>query len=437
MGMTPTGPRPPDEDTADAPLRAALRHAPDAVLEAPPELGAAILQRARAAVEAPARPTDPATPTPSRRPAPPDTRRSGWSWGMAWLHAGWAALSRPPVATAMASVLVATTLGLLWRDGLMDDPFEPAAPPPVAMPDPSAKQIPTPRTQTAQAPSAPPSAEAARGLKPGPTTAPAPAATDPIPGTPREPRRTATPPVVDGGRPATSGERTPDRFGTQSAPAAEAAGLPPSPPAPAPAPAPARAQTPTPAPAPPTTASRQAEPADAASPPAAKAAPDTIGEPRAEASVPAPGRDAATRATVAPAAPPPRASALARTFVADPFSAGPVLAALPAQLRDEHPRWTVARDGADPRPADDTAIAWLRLLRRESVAAGAAWEAMTAVSDPGTRATLTLLRDGQPRHRFRLVADAVQWDGPGLGTEQRLPLSPDVLLRLVGALPPR
>ena len=94
------------EPSRDAWLREALRHAPDAQIEAPPALSAAILREARAAVAA-------------RRPI---AAASANRWSAAW---AW--LARPSVATGFASLMVAGFVGLLWRNGPIDPlPAEPA-----------------------------------------------------------------------------------------------------------------------------------------------------------------------------------------------------------------------------------------------------------------------------------------------------------------------
>ena len=98
----------PVDDRADAEhdawLRAALRHAPDAELGAPPALSAAILREAGAARAVAARPSSVWQPL-----------WDAWSW-----------LACPPVAAGFASVMVATVVGLMW----WDRPLEEALPRP-------------------------------------------------------------------------------------------------------------------------------------------------------------------------------------------------------------------------------------------------------------------------------------------------------------------
>ncbi|MEN9629355.1 MAG: hypothetical protein RJA10_2582, partial [Pseudomonadota bacterium] len=85
---------PPDDEPRDARLLAALRHAPDRDAAPPAWLSAQILAQARQAV---ARPDPPAAPGLVER----------------WL--GW--WSRPVMAGAFGSLLIAGFVGLMWRDG--------------------------------------------------------------------------------------------------------------------------------------------------------------------------------------------------------------------------------------------------------------------------------------------------------------------------------
>ncbi len=99
----------PDDDGArDAWLSQALRHAPDANAAPPTAISAAILAEARAATVRPA--SSAARGAPANAGGLADTLR-------AW----WAALARPPVAAAFASVMAATIVGLMWWDRPMDE----------------------------------------------------------------------------------------------------------------------------------------------------------------------------------------------------------------------------------------------------------------------------------------------------------------------------
>lgn len=100
-------------DPPDAHLRQALRHAPDADVQAPSELSAQILAAAhRAAADRPARAAA--------------ASRHWWPWGATW---------RLGASGAFASVLMAGVIGLLWR-GEPPGPAgeDPAAAAPAAAP---------------------------------------------------------------------------------------------------------------------------------------------------------------------------------------------------------------------------------------------------------------------------------------------------------------
>lgn len=187
----------PDDDPSDAHLHAALRHAPDATLEAPAALGARIRAAAHAAV----------------RPVP---------WWRRWR-------AQPPwrlgASGAFATFALAGVIGLLWQ----------GEPPPVQAPEPvaaapaaPAPAVPAPAAETSAAPTA-----AANK-----TAVPAPPA--------------ATPAVARRERTAVTAEPTPAP-GPAAAPAAAApVDAPTSPPAPATATADApRAVEAAPAPPPP------------------------------------------------------------------------------------------------------------------------------------------------------------------------------------------
>lgn len=174
----------------DAHLRAALRHAPDAAVQAPPELGAQIVAAAyRAAAEAPA-------------PAA-QARRAGladWLWGSTW---------RLGASGAFASVLMAGVIGLLWREGAPGPAVDEAAPaataplaPPAAAPAPEPEPLavtavpsdPRPQPQPPSKPPPPPP-PAARALPARPATA----ATPPMP-TLHADLPAAPPPVMEKAR---------------------------------------------------------------------------------------------------------------------------------------------------------------------------------------------------------------------------------------------
>lgn len=95
-------------DPPDAHLRQALRHAPDADVQAPGELSAQILAAAHGAAA-------------DGTPRPTAVRRPWWRWGATW---------RLGTSGALASVLMAGVIGLLWRG----EPPGPSREDPVAAP---------------------------------------------------------------------------------------------------------------------------------------------------------------------------------------------------------------------------------------------------------------------------------------------------------------
>ncbi len=94
-----------DDDVArDAHLRAALRHAPDRDARPPAELSRRILDAARAAAgSAPKRTARPAAARWARV-------RDGFASCTAWLR-------HPGATAAFASLMLATVIGVMWRDG--------------------------------------------------------------------------------------------------------------------------------------------------------------------------------------------------------------------------------------------------------------------------------------------------------------------------------
>lgn len=174
------------DDERDPHLRQALRHAPDADVQAPAALSRLILDEARAKARD-------AQPVGADAPA--------------WALRLWAWLARPAVATAFAGVMAATLVGVMWWDQPMDEarPRRPAV-----------DSGPAPATPAAPAAVPPPTAQPAEP-----------------PATPRPPApgRHAAPPAP---KPAPA-RRAEVAAPTVAAPIAEA--VPPAPPPPAPAPA--------------------------------------------------------------------------------------------------------------------------------------------------------------------------------------------------------
>jgi hypothetical protein len=106
MNLRPPHPNDANHDEpVDAHLRAALRHAPDADAAPPLALTEAILSQARAASHA-------------RPNAAPAVIR--WS-PLRGLRQAWLALSQPALATGLASVMVASVVGLMWWDRVPEE----------------------------------------------------------------------------------------------------------------------------------------------------------------------------------------------------------------------------------------------------------------------------------------------------------------------------
>jgi hypothetical protein len=139
----------PSDEARDPHLREALRHAPDADLQAPPQLSELILKEARAKAR---------DPKPANLPTPSWARRA-WDW-----------LARPAVATGFAGVMAATLVGLMWWDEPMDEAL-PRSPVPAAAPM-TAPVAGKPATQ--EAPATEPSPPAPPGAAP-PNAKPEPA----------------------------------------------------------------------------------------------------------------------------------------------------------------------------------------------------------------------------------------------------------------------
>lgn len=139
----------PSDEARDPHLREALRHAPDADLQAPPQLSELILKEARAKAR---------DPKPANLPTPSWARRA-WDW-----------LARPAVATGFAGVMAATLVGLMWWDQPMDEAL-PRSPVPAAAPM-TAPVAGKPATQ--EAPATEPSPPAPPGAAP-PNAKPEPA----------------------------------------------------------------------------------------------------------------------------------------------------------------------------------------------------------------------------------------------------------------------
>ena len=308
----------PAGDEHDAWLAEALRHAPDAGADASPALSEAILREARSA------------------PAMATGRGQRGHWQ--GLLSAWRWLARPPVAAGFASVLMATLIGLMWRDLPLDDAVPPS-------PAPSAT-------------TAPPAAAPARIADPAPDSA----------------SDGAAPAVTLPARPPRPRERTTFPVDTPATPSTEAAVVA------APEPAESRSTRPETAPAagPSARADEPArERADAGAAKAARAAPANAGGPSATAL----------------GALPSGASGL--VALSQPARAGSApLAGLLADIAQAPDHWRWQRGGGDTHVMSPGLQRWLAQLDRAAVSQ---WGVAAGRASRDGPVALRLWRDGTPQ----------------------------------------
>ena len=363
-----TGP----DEARDPHLREALRHAPDAQLQAPPQLSELILKEARAKARDP-KPADNAAPR---------WARSVWDW-----------LARPAVATGFAGVMAATLVGLMWWDQPMDEALPrspvPAAAPTVAKPAapeapaverkqpapeapaPSPKPEPEPKRKKSEAPSGAP------GTSTAPTRSDAPA--------PRQER------VERDTRDATAGA-----FGGS----AEVAR-----PAPPPAPAPMAAPAPAPAAAPPVVS------ADASADAALAQARAQEEEQKRERSSMAPAEALSRRATAK--------AQLNESRLQREGEAFTRVASVRAAIAADPSRWAWQRANGTTQAMGDAVYAWLAQLDSGT---GTQWQPRAARETAAPRGrALALLRDGQVMHSFQLTERGVLWQRGQTAWQVELP----------------
>lgn len=362
----------PDE-ARDPHLCEALRHAPDAQLQAPPALSELILKEARAK---------------ARDPKPADTARPSWARHV------WEWLARPAVATGFAGVMAATLVGLMWWDQPMDEAL-PRSPVPAAAP-PAAEQVapPTPATP-AVVPAVPSNDTTATAPKPEPArkkTAEAP--------------RTAAPGRSDA--PTASRQEATERDTRGAAADSAAAGatagvarpVPPTAPAPvtmAPAPAPATAPPPS--------------FADSTTTEALAKARVKEEEQKRERSSMAPAEAQSRRATAK--------AQLNESRLQLEGEAYTRVASVRAAIASEATRWTWQRANAAMQPMNDAVYAWLAQLDSST---GTTWQPRSARETAAPRGrALTLLRDGQLQHSFQLTERGVLWQRGQTAWQVELP----------------
>lgn len=348
----------PSDEARDPHLREALRHAPDADLQAPPQLSELILKEARAK----ARDPRPVAPVPA-----PGWVRSVWDW-----------LARPAVATGFAGVMAATLVGLMWWDQPMDEAL-PRSPVPAA----------APQAQDAAAPM-PPAAPA--------VVPPSPSADTTAPRPKPEPARKKA--AAEAPRVTAPGTAAPARSGATDAPitegtagaAAEVAR--PAPMAAAPIP------VPPPSPAPATVAAPPPSFADAKPEALAKARAREEEHKRERSSSEAPAEALSRRAAAK--------AQLNESRVQREAEAYTRVASVRAAVAAEPARWTWQRGSRTAQPLHDALVGWLAQL---DSAAGTRWQPhqpRDGAAPPDRE--LVLLRDGQVQHRFQFTEQGVLWD---------------------------
>ena len=356
-----------NEPEHDAWLRAALAHAPDAGIGAPPALSEAILRAA-------------AGPRPSAPPSPWRRLMDAWSW-----------LARPPVAAGFASVMLASVIGLMWWERPVDEVM-PRSPVPAALPTPRVTVAPAePRSSAIVADrSTPPQAAeeqkltreiaaAPTAVKPAAKLAPAEAAVrrEPAPraaaaAAPPAPqaRLPAAPPAEQSMREDAGHRRRPESAAANAAPEL------------------ARGAAPAPAPA------------------AADASP---AEDRADRALMQALPTASARARItAQAASPGRAEPGASTSAASPLA--PLLALLSREATPgDALRWQPPDAGA-PQPADAAARAW---LQRVEQATRGRWSARAEDdAEPGAGGPTVMWWQGDvPLGTLQFLPNGLAWRG--------------------------
>lgn len=358
------------DDPRDEHLRAALRHAPDADVQAPAALRERILREARATAGDPQ----------STALAAPGWALRLWDW-----------LARPAVATGFAGVMAATLVGLMWWDEPMDAALPRSPVPPVTpAPAPAAPSPAAPERAAAEPSAAPPAV----------ATPPATAAT-PSPRDTRERKARPQPPAA-AERPRIGEVAPPPARPAQPVAAA-------APPPAAPAPAPAADQV-----------------ADEAQ---AHAAQQRL---RSEAASRARATDAASELAAGEAPRSALARAQLNEARAQRESeASRSLTSLRAALAREPARWSFQRGEAPAQPLNDALANWLAAL---DGATGTRWQALAESEPAGTPLgrPILLRREGQVQHTLQFTEHGLRWTR-GHSTWQ-VPLSAEQRSALQAAL---
>ncbi|MEQ1806168.1 MAG: hypothetical protein ABL900_12410 [Burkholderiaceae bacterium] len=384
----------------DARLQVALRHAPDAKAAPPVALSDAILRAAHGAVAQAGR----AAPAPS-----------GW---LRQLSAAWAWLGQPRLAGALAGLMVATLVGVLWWDQPIQRALDPAGEAPLRSSDSSA--APAVATAPGEPAVAKPKlakpvqeieAKARAVAAPRAAAEPAPApspAISPEPATARAPAPAAAPAIARGPAPTRSevSAEAPMAGGAETRQAAAVIAK--------------------------TALKQDAAAAGIASPPAPATPALGSAARRADAAV----RERAELSSATAAAPVPALNQALNK------SAAPAAAAAPASLADvraaiaaQPDRWTWQLGAQPPRAMTAELQAWLARL---DAAAGTALggpvppESSAAQSES---ATLHLLRDARAHCSIHWGTEAVQLvSAGGAQAHRRAGLPPQTSRELAAEL---
>jgi hypothetical protein len=436
MSLRPPHPNGANHDEPeDAYLRAALRHAPDANVAPPATLSAAILSQARAAASI----TQASTMAEPLAPV--------WQL-LAWLRQGWLALSQPALAAGVASVMVASVVGVMWWDRVPDDvsahhelsreKSTSSAPPNQTLEAAKAATQDSVAAPASRAPNAP--LVVADAHKPAAAKAPPAAAHEQAPARvtskATEQRRAVADAIPQDKEVALD---TQAQANTQPHPQR---GEPTPVAAPAPLPETTRLRERADAPTPAVAAAEQTQARPG--PPLAPAPTTPLAKVVPPLAAPAPAPPPAAAPAVAAAAAPTPASKVfsleresARTSgLALGFAASTPVTSLREALRDEPERWAWQKNVGAFAPVVPEVAHWLAQL--ESATAGR-WVPQLDLRASGaaqTLLTLRWIRDGQTVHTLVLRADGLSWQKAGAAEPAWFaPLDAGMVKRLTDALP--
>ncbi|MFY7941083.1 MAG: hypothetical protein ACOVOX_09260 [Burkholderiaceae bacterium] len=444
------------DEAVDAHLRTALRHAPDADAAPPAALSAAILSQARAAASI----------------KQTSTQAEPWApvWQLlAWLRQGWIALSQPALAAGVASVMVASVVGVMWWDRVPEDVSAPRElgreQPAPARPSPDtlatkneAQPMTEPPTRAAQTASV-----AVPGPKAGAIAEAVPPAVGPTPAaaTKVEGPTSATLQAAEQRRMRADGALSKQGVTTPPPTRSEAAAPAASPVLSDTAPAAKQAEAPAPNDATADTAMRQrpalstppalalpkpSAPVSATPPAASPVAPPAPAPANAPSPPPAPAPLAATAAAAPQAMSQERAlgrttahsssSALGSALNPSTPSVDTALAKLRLALQLEPGLWTWQKNAALLRPIGPEVQQWLAELESATAGRWAATADLKRTDPVAALLTLRWTREGQTAHTMVLRPDGLLWQAAGSGAAAWFaPLDSATVTRLSDAVP--